>query len=533
MRVSGTGGLLVRGAATRVAAMAITVVTGLVMLPILVHALGDRMYGAWVLVGTVLGYYGLLDLGLSSAVSRFVSRALGEGDRREADACVASSVCLFSAAAVVVLAVTLAVYLLRAQLTSDPGEAAVLGKLLLIMGAAFALAFPTRPFEGVLLAHLRYDLLSLLSIVATLVRAALIIWVLSVGGGILALAIVSAAVNLARSLAVVACAWRVHGTVLPNLLALTRTRLRSLLGYSVFTSIAQVADLLRMRAWPFVVSTFIGMPAITTFSIGNQMSEAISQMCASASSLMTPVFSRQEGSRDLQAMRRAYLLTYKVSCYLVVFLVAWVAAFGRDVLIRWMGSEHLASLPVLNVLLLAVLFGAAQIPTVNLLYGVSRHDLYAGSNIAQGVLTVGLSIVLAKPLGLMGIAWGVAVPMVVVKLLVQPRWACRVLEMSAFEYYVRHTLPNLLKPGLFGAVLLWLGPRVSRPDYIHLAAAAAVSTVAYTAYAFYVGFDSRERRLLLDSVARALSARRAPESEIGSWQGPIGGPEDGAPRVEG
>jgi O-antigen/teichoic acid export membrane protein len=46
------------------------------MMPFLVRNLGDRMYGIWTLVGSVLGYYGLIDIGLSSAVVRFISRAV-------------------------------------------------------------------------------------------------------------------------------------------------------------------------------------------------------------------------------------------------------------------------------------------------------------------------------------------------------------------------------------------------------------------------------------------------------------------------
>ena len=49
-------------------------------MPFLVHGLGDRMYGYWALVGAVLGYYGILDLGISPAVSFQLAKAIGEGD---------------------------------------------------------------------------------------------------------------------------------------------------------------------------------------------------------------------------------------------------------------------------------------------------------------------------------------------------------------------------------------------------------------------------------------------------------------------
>ena len=53
------------------------------MMPFILHSLGDRMYGIWVLIGAIMGYSAYLDFGLSSAVGRFISRAVGRGDSAE------------------------------------------------------------------------------------------------------------------------------------------------------------------------------------------------------------------------------------------------------------------------------------------------------------------------------------------------------------------------------------------------------------------------------------------------------------------
>src|SRR5260370_19642730 len=52
---------------------------GLLLTPFVLHHLGDEAFGLWVLVVTLAGYYGLFDLGVGSAVLRYVAhrRALG------------------------------------------------------------------------------------------------------------------------------------------------------------------------------------------------------------------------------------------------------------------------------------------------------------------------------------------------------------------------------------------------------------------------------------------------------------------------
>ncbi|HEY6938283.1 MAG TPA: hypothetical protein VI424_14085, partial [Terriglobales bacterium] len=55
---------LTTASAFRVLSFFATTAVSLLMMPFIVHTLGDRIYGLWALVATLLGYYGLLDFGL-------------------------------------------------------------------------------------------------------------------------------------------------------------------------------------------------------------------------------------------------------------------------------------------------------------------------------------------------------------------------------------------------------------------------------------------------------------------------------------
>ncbi|HEX9812774.1 MAG TPA: hypothetical protein VGA88_11925, partial [Burkholderiales bacterium] len=77
---SGRGGLLVRGSLLRVSLLFANVAVAFYLMPFIIHSIGDRWYGMWTLVGTFMGYYGFLDLGLSIATQRFLAGALGRDD---------------------------------------------------------------------------------------------------------------------------------------------------------------------------------------------------------------------------------------------------------------------------------------------------------------------------------------------------------------------------------------------------------------------------------------------------------------------
>src|SRR5262249_38461353 len=87
--------LLVNAAASWLAFAAGVVVT-FFLSPILIQGRGDRRYGIWALVDSVLAYLTLFDLGVAAAVVRYVARFEAARDRKELNRVFNTSLCIFS-----------------------------------------------------------------------------------------------------------------------------------------------------------------------------------------------------------------------------------------------------------------------------------------------------------------------------------------------------------------------------------------------------------------------------------------------------
>src|ERR1700692_858837 len=104
--MSTLGRKLAVGSAVRGFNLVANAAASLLLMPFIVHKLGDHMYGIWTLVATFVGYYGLIDLGLSSAVNRYLSGALGSGDQEECNRIVNTALRVYFALGAVVLVIT-------------------------------------------------------------------------------------------------------------------------------------------------------------------------------------------------------------------------------------------------------------------------------------------------------------------------------------------------------------------------------------------------------------------------------------------
>ena len=58
----------------------INLAVGFFLTPYIITHLGKTGFGIWTLVGSIIGYYGVLDLGVSSAITRYVARYAGLKD---------------------------------------------------------------------------------------------------------------------------------------------------------------------------------------------------------------------------------------------------------------------------------------------------------------------------------------------------------------------------------------------------------------------------------------------------------------------
>lgn len=56
-------------------------VISFILTPILIHGLGELYFGMWVLVSSLVDYYGLMDIGLRATVQRYVAHLRGSKDQ--------------------------------------------------------------------------------------------------------------------------------------------------------------------------------------------------------------------------------------------------------------------------------------------------------------------------------------------------------------------------------------------------------------------------------------------------------------------
>jgi O-antigen/teichoic acid export membrane protein len=451
---------LLGGSALRAISLAVGVFVSFYMVPFLVGILGDRWYGYWVLCGTIVGYYVAIDLGLTAAIHRFLAMAHGRNDREQANRVFNTALVLTGGVGLAAGVIALIAWLLVGWVV-QPADVPTVRLLVLVLGVNFAVGFPVAVYNGILAANLRYDLSSYIQLARLLVRSAIVVVVVSRTRSVVSLAWITLAVDLASNAVTVVVATRLWPWLRVSRTYFERERVREYFGYGFYSFLIRLGDIVRFGLDNVVVGAFLGVARVTHYSIAMRLTESFHGLFSQATSVLTPVFSRYHGANDRVALHNGMRQAARLTAALSASVAGAAIIFGSPFIRRWMGPEYLDAYWPLIVLISASLLNVSQLPSNLYLYAIARHRYYAWLNGFDALANFGLSVILAPRLGMLGVALGTAIPTIVVKTVLQPRYVCGQLGISMTSYWreiVEMMLGSLVLQLPIAAIVWWLQP---------------------------------------------------------------------------
>ena len=478
--------------------------------PFMIRHLGLLYYGIWMLGHSVLSYYTLCDLGLSPSVQRFVALSRSTGNPRITTETVSAAVAIMTMMGLLIGLASVVIATLLPRLGLVPREnVSLLRVVLLLLATSVALSFPARPLNAYLCGVHRFDLANGVSSTATLLRAAGVWFVLNHGYGVIAVCLVTLASATLSLVAYVALVRVVDRTVLRYFEGFHLGRMGNLAQFSLFIFLADIGEYLRLYLDLIVVAKCVGVIAVTYYSVAaNLISFHNNIMAGAAGPLMTELVGRDAGKADegYSFFFRASKITALLSTLGAVLLLS----NGKLLFQVWLGPKFAFVYLTLAVLTVAHWADRSQGPSMHLLYSRGRHRAMAYWTIIEGVTNLVLSIYLAKRYGILGVAIGTAVPLMIVKLLVQPLYTLHVLGATMSEYLRQAVGPALL----VGGFVLLAGYLVT----IHTASIATLvfrivwQTSLFGGTAYLVALTTTERRLISEHLTFDLLRRpRSPQ----------------------
>jgi len=404
--------------------------------PFTVHHLGNLLYGIWVLVVSSVAYFNLLDLGLRNAVIRFVAKGHSLGVHEDSRKAVATALWLRLGIGFVIVGMAAILALVFPHVFSIPSSLIRPARLAIIFTAlslACTLAFGVA--GAVLSAIHRFDLLSAVNILRYILRAVGFVYLLRNGYGLVALALWELISAVVTGLGQAILCLRIYPELRTFFALPERTMIRQIWGYGFYASLITLAGAVIFHTDNIVVGVFVGSTAVTFYAIAGNLLWSTREAVNAVSATFTPMASGYEASGNNEQLQRLAIQGTRASLVLGLPMCIALLLRGHTFIGLWMGHEYAAiSGVLLQILLINHIFTTANVTNCGIAYGMAKHKPIMAWALVEAVINLTISIMLARRIGIYGVAWGTTLAGVICNLLFWPRYISKLLHIPVGEY---------------------------------------------------------------------------------------------------
>jgi O-antigen/teichoic acid export membrane protein len=499
---------LIAGTVTKYLVLVLNIGVGVVLMPFTVRHLGQTDYGLWMLVASLTTYFQLLDLGYGNGVVRHLVEADRRGDAADVNRIASTFVCVYAAIAVVacaVIAIMVGFVVPRFPHLSPP-QVRVAQWLLAILGTRVAIGFPLTVFGAVTNARQGFVLNNVVASATVVANALCTYAVLQSGGGLVTLVASTTAINIAGYAGYAWTAYRVMPELHIRPSAFSASRWRDVTSFSLYLFVINIAGQISFNIDNVVIGAFLGPGSVAVYTIALRLAEYQRRLCDQFSGMLFPVAMAFGADGDRDALKRTLVEGNRIAMTLVAGASVCLIGFSGPLIVDWMGPAFASSVAPFDILAIAGVIVVSQAASSNVLIAVGRHRIVTGIWIAEAAVNLLVSVVLVRRIGLVGVAIGTLVPLVVGHFMVMLTSACRAVGISVVRCVYETARPAAVAGALAASTCVAL--RVVRPP----AAASAVIVEGALVGAVYVmslatvGFDRATRRAYAIQVGRVGAA---------------------------
>jgi O-antigen/teichoic acid export membrane protein len=404
--------------------------------PFVVHHLGNTLYGIWTLIASLTGYLGLLDMGVRGAVTRYVARYHAQGEHGDASRTASSALAFFSVAGFVAILVSFLLAAFGIQYFKIPPELVGPAQIVIcIAGLTVATSMVSGVFGGVVAGLQRLEVLNGIESSVMILRAGVIVVALRSGYGIITLGFIQLAFTIIAGTVTVVMAFRNYPELRIGVAWVARTHVRAVFSFGVYSFFLHIFSYLILYTDAVVIAATLPVVMVTFFSIASNLATYARQLVGAMTTAFTPMASALEARGENAAVVHETLSWTRYSTSLILAIGITFITRGSTFIGLWMGPSYAGpSGHVLAVLSIGTMVGMASCVPWALSFGLGKHQPLVPVYLVEALANLGLSIFLAKRIGIVGVAWGTTIPEIVFSATFWPWYMSKVLRIPVFHF---------------------------------------------------------------------------------------------------
>ncbi|MBK9794915.1 MAG: hypothetical protein IPP58_00170 [Holophagaceae bacterium] len=382
-------------------------VLAVVLPPFLLRSLDRDSFSVWSLLLQVGGYVGLLNFGLQTAIGRFVAHAEAAKDPGMRDRIVSTAMAILAWSALLGSITMGGMSILLPKLFPEIPVLlqAQAQNALLLVGGSLALGLPFMALNGVFVGLQRNEIPALLTIGSRVATGLALIIAARTGQGIVALALVFAAVNF-MTYVIQSVLFRRFAPMLKlSFKLVSRESIRELVSYCTSLTVWNFAMLLVSGLDLILVARF-EFSSVGAFSIATSFLGLLVGSQTAIFNVFLPAGAALHAQGEQGRLRVLLLDTTRWNFLFLGLIIITYCFLGDGLLFIYAGANYVNPISIFLGILLAATVRLSMLPYNILAIGAGDHRQIILGPLAEGLSNLLASIAFGFRFGAIGVAFG-------------------------------------------------------------------------------------------------------------------------------
>lgn len=435
--ISSPRGKTLWNALSRFGAQFLAILINLLATPYIIRHLGIDSFGLVGVINTLVSFMAIATTSLTSTVGRNLTLAVEHHEFEKANKEISTAVySLLSLFAVFFLPLcALSIYIDRLIIVPDMLVSGT--RVLFLLGfLSFIFTTLSGPFGAAMFVRNRLDLFSCASLVRTVFFISIIVALFST---VEASLVTYGIALLAGSILLCLLHLWSHRYLLPgieiSMCWFDRTILRGIVSLGGWMMVAQIGGLLFLQTDLLVANRILGTTAAGQFAAISVISLQMRSLASLVSGLFAPNQTAIWARGEVTAFSAYLFQSIRLTTLFIALLVGIFCGSAREILTVWLGKEFapLASVAIMLTAYLVISLGV--MPSWNAVLAIGKVKVPAIVTLVMGIGNVLLAIVLARKMGLMGIAMSGGIMLTLRNTIFTPWYVARACNINLWAFW--------------------------------------------------------------------------------------------------
>jgi O-antigen/teichoic acid export membrane protein len=370
---------------------------------------------------------------------------------------------------------------------------------LTIFGCSIGVQLSLFLFSAAFMATQRYDIANMIGIATRLLGAAMVFGAIQFGFGLIGICLATVACDIAGFLA----RWKIAYWIIPQL-AVSRSRasrkeFREMFSYGCWSFLIAIGQSVFTYLDAIVIGALMPIAALAPFALAAGLIRQLEKLLRPIDQVFFPAATELHARKEIEKLRVVYLRGSRL--FLVVVSISAVLAgfFAEDFYRLWVGEKYINGTGFPSV---ALLFQILLIAMIGRLFPGLGAQVLQGSllvrplailTIVEAIANALLSIVLIRYYGLVGVALGTLISVIVIRTFAIPILVGQHLDVPLLVYVRQAALKPITMAVALSLIVVCVRRLGTPAGFGELFAQGALAAVAAAPLALFIGMTRDDR----------------------------------------